>query len=227
MEAFPFLSIVTRTCRRPELLTQNIQSVMRQTCQDIEQVFLVDKTGSHPEGNILWANMHLIKCRERAIGRYVFILDDDGVLIDPTFVERLKEHADKMGYPDVILTRSRPAAHTKLPPDHIWNIDWETWERPATWKGHAYNWVVSNEWWQVAIQSWSVPHGGDWHFGTSLIKYGAEIVRMHGIYSARSIQRGYGRKFEKCTRGWFERVMREVGATRLDQDDWRLQLWLK
>lgn len=228
MAAFPFLSIVTRTCRRPKLLAQNIQSVIDQSCYDIEQVFLIDRSGEHPEGNILWANRQLVKYRERAIGRYVFILDDDGMLIDKTFVAQLKVYTEKMGYPDVILLRSRSTGQVVLPPSHIWDINWEMWERPATWRGHAYNWVVRNDWWQMAITAYGeASRGGDWHFGTILIRRGAEIVRLHDVYSAQSVQRGYGRKFEDCSRGWFERIMKRVGGMKVKCNDWRLQLWLK
>ena len=229
MTAFPFLSIVTRTCRRPKLLAQNIQSVIDQTCQDIEQVFLADKSPPHRGGNILWANSRLAKCRERAIGRYVFILDDDGVLVDTSFVARLNAHVEAMGYPDVVLLRSQSTAQTILPPDIVWNVNWEMWERPAFWRGHAYNWAASNNWWQMAIKSYdAISHGGDWHFGMALIDGGAEIVRLHGVYSARSVQRGRGVVFEKdCPTNWFERVMRQVGGVRAGHGDWRLQLWLK
>jgi len=228
MATLPFLSIVTRVCRRPKLLAQNIQSVISQTCQDIEQVFLVDKLGNHRGGNILWANQQLGRYRGRAIGHYVFILDDDGMLVDTTFVAQLKAHAEKMGYPDVILLRSRSTAQTVLPPDDIWNVNWEMWARPGAWRGHAYNWVASNNWWQMAIKSYAVPHGGDWHYGMALIESGAEIVRLHGVYSARSMQRGKGRIFEEnCQPDWFEQVMHQVGGTKLRHEDWRLRLWLK
>jgi len=199
--------------------------VIGQTCHDIEHVFLVDRSGEHPEGNILWANRQLAQYKERVVGRYVFILDDDGMLVDKTFVARLKAHAAEMGYPDAILLRSRPSAGKKLPPDSVWDIDWEMWERPDRWQGHAYSWAVSNNWWQATIAAFGAPRGGDWHFGTALIESGAEIVRLHGVYSAQSMQRGYGRKFEDCPPDWFERVMQQVDGENLGANDWRLRLW--
>lgn len=231
--ARPFLSIVTRACRRPRMLTLGVKSVLAQTCHDIEQVFLVDKSGNHPEGNILWANRQFALYKDRVIGHYVFPLDDDGVLVDPTFIAKLKAFAEGAGWPDVVLVRSqvplRGGRIGELPPDDIWNVNWEMWERPDDFLGHAYNYVVRDDWWRAKIRAYvNADHGGDWTFADALFTGGAEVMRLHGVYSARSLQRGRGKVFEKdCPPDWFAQVARRFGIEDLGGGDWRLRLWLK
>ena len=86
----PFLSIVTRCCRRPVQLTRCIESVVNQTCHDIEQVFLVDKIGRHRENPILWANKQLERYADRVDGEYVYVLDDDGQLADNNVIYEIR-----------------------------------------------------------------------------------------------------------------------------------------
>ncbi|MHA2069645.1 MAG: glycosyltransferase family 2 protein, partial [Candidatus Thorarchaeota archaeon] len=73
-----FLTIVTRCCQRPKMLSENIQSVIDQTCHDVEQVFIVD----HTRQGIHVADRALALNKDRVEGEYVYILDDDCQLID-------------------------------------------------------------------------------------------------------------------------------------------------
>lgn len=223
----PFLTIVTRTCRRPVMLSACIESVLAQTCHDLEQIFIVDQIGKHPEGNILWANRQFAANKHRIDGQYVFMLDDDGVLIQPDFVATVKALATDEGYPDVVLVKSLSLNHkgkkVQFPLSHVWDIAWELGERPAKWAGHGYNEVVKANVWKACIEAYDVARGGDWHFMTRLIATGATFARCD-VLSAQSTMRGRGNVFEDCGRDWWQAIVAEYRIVNLGDNDWRLRL---
>lgn len=91
-----FLTILTRSFQRPESLARCVQSVARQTDPDVEQRIIFDPLGRGVE----WSYLNL-----RGVvpdGEYVFLLDDDDYLIDPSFVAELKKVAERHNRPDVI-----------------------------------------------------------------------------------------------------------------------------
>lgn len=232
----PFLTIVIRTCRRPRYLANCICSILAQTCQHIEIVFLVDQTGSHREGNILWANRQFKRYVDRVDGQYAFILDDDGVLASTNFVEELKRlvagrKRRKVRIPDAILVRSLSPDYDGeiqfLPPDEVWNVAWERGIRPRQWSGHSYNTVVNAKWWGFVADCWyNCRRGGDWHFSKKLLfRPDVVVLRLQGITSARSTMRGLGQAFEKCRPDWWQRIVEQFGIEELETDDWRLRLW--
>ena len=73
-----FLSIVTRTCRRPKALAKCKRFVKAQDCQDYEHIIIVDEIGR----GVPWANGMLAKRDWSDLnGDYVYILDDDNLLL--------------------------------------------------------------------------------------------------------------------------------------------------
>lgn len=83
-----YLTILTRSFRRPECLARCVDSVARQTDPDVEQIILHDPIGrgvgqSYLDLRYLWPR-----------GDYVYLLDDDDYLIDPDFVAALKRHTE-------------------------------------------------------------------------------------------------------------------------------------
>lgn len=102
----PFFTIITRTFCRPSMLSIGIQSVIDQTCNDCEQIFLIDKIGDHKEGNVLWANSQFSKCSNKIDGVYVMALDDDGRFIVNNHLEKVKNHIVNNDFPDVVLVKS-------------------------------------------------------------------------------------------------------------------------
>jgi len=227
----PFLTIFTRACKRPKMLSGLICQIMKQSDWDIEQIFCVDKSGNHPEGNVLWANNQIPKNKHRIDGEYVFFQDDDGTLIFPYFVEELKAIVRTEQYPAVVLVRSMCATKEIgtmhfLPLPDVWNVEWEKGERPDRWAGHGYNYVVRADYWETHIGAYTgKTHGGDCHFGTALINdREVHIVRLDRVISV-TLQRGKGQKFEDCGPGWWERIAKEFGIENLGNEDWRLRLW--
>jgi glycosyltransferase involved in cell wall biosynthesis len=92
----PFLTIITRSFRRPNSLARCVQSVARQTDPDAEQIILYDTIG-HGVGQSYLNLRHLTPQ-----GEYVFLLDDDDYLIDTGFVAALRQCALANAMPDVI-----------------------------------------------------------------------------------------------------------------------------
>jgi len=233
----PFLTIFTRTCKRPAMLSNLIRSIMKQSDWDIEQIFCVDRSGNHPGGNVLWANNQIPKHKYRVDGEYVYFQDDDKEMIFPYFVEELKAIVKAEHYPAVVLVRSMCATKEVgslhfLPLPDVWNVNWREGKRPKRWAGHALDYVVRNDYWKQHIGAYTgKTHGGDCHFGTALISdHKAHIVRLDKVISV-TMQRGRGVKFENCKPGWWKRIVKEfglienLGGNTPETEDWRLRLW--
>ena len=94
----PFLTIVTRCYKRPKALQKNIRSLKAQTDPDYEQVFIIDKEGY----GLAAADQALNKYRDINCGDYIMVLDDDDIVIDPQFIEKLKS--------DILQKKDYPAA---------------------------------------------------------------------------------------------------------------------
>jgi len=92
----PFLTILTRSFRRPQSLVRCVQSVAHQTDPDVEQIIIHDPVGR----GVGWSYLNLHHVAPR--GQYVFILDDDDYLINDCFIEALKQCALEHDSPDVI-----------------------------------------------------------------------------------------------------------------------------
>lgn len=208
-----FLTIVTRCCKRPKMLTSNIESVLFQTDQDVEQVFIVD----HKQAGILRANISLAQNKHRVDGDYVYILDDDTRLFDKGFVARLKRAAKES--PDIIMVKSsRPqfAPHV-LPKPFVWNCP----ERLALTSTNCLCYIVRRQPWLDHIEAFGEPAAGDWHFLKAVRDSGASFAWID-LVVAETQQLGRGRLFEKCGKNWFQQVAREFELTEVAPDDWRL-----
>ena len=79
-----FLTVVTRSYKRPQALARCVQSVACQSDPDVEHVIVHDALGR----GIGWSQENL---RNVPIGgEWVYVLDDDDYLIDDRFIENLK-----------------------------------------------------------------------------------------------------------------------------------------
>lgn len=210
----PFLSIVTRCHRRPVMLEKNIHSVAMQTDKDIEQVFLVDFVGR----GLLWANKQLFEHRDKAVGDYIYILDDDCLLICPEFVELLKETAKTK--PSVIMVRSkRPQLAPKLlPRDNIWGH-----RERLPMKANCLCYVVEHKFWQENIAGFA-GRAGAGLFMKRLVKTVATFAWLD-IVAAETQQLGRGRKFEECNQSWWHKIVSEFDVEEVAKNDWRLRYW--
>ncbi|MHA1961886.1 MAG: hypothetical protein ACW99U_16890 [Candidatus Thorarchaeota archaeon] len=220
--ASSFLTVVTRTCDRPKMLGENIESVKMQTDQDIEQIFIVDRQ----KKGVVAADKVFIKHIDRVDGDYAIILDDDCWLTTNTYVERLRAFIENNNFPNIVLFRSTrpagpPSSQTVFPTEEVWG------KRPLHQTTNCLCYIVKSVLWKRWIEYFGIkPHGGDWWFLDALInKDNNDFLWMESEPLAESRQLGRGRLFENAKPGWFEQVAKEQGLVNLGKDDWRLQLW--
>lgn len=216
----PFLTIVTRTCMRPNFLQDNIRSVKEQICRDLEQIFIVDRI----KNGIQWADRSLADNKDRVIGDWSMILDDDCWLINNRFVEHLKDFTEQNPEANVIMFKSKrpkgpPSNETIFPAKHIWG------KMPVHGTTNCLCYATKTQVWKKRIEYFGIkPWGGDWHFLERLIQDGYELFWLDELM-AESRQLGRGKLFESAKKGWFEQVARQEGLVNLGKDDWRLCLW--
>lgn len=109
LSELPFLTVVTRHCHgREELLARNQESLRRQSDQDFEQVLIVDDTPWSWDG-LNEADRSFVGHTNRVRGEYVYILDDDDLLVGSDFVREVKRVAREYN-PDVIMVRVQRTA---------------------------------------------------------------------------------------------------------------------
>jgi len=213
----PFLTIVTRCCRRPLLLTNNVFSVLGQNDRDLEQIFVVDK---HKRG-VYWANRNLAEQVHRIAGEWVYILDDDCRLTSPGFVTLLKDAARQE--PDVIMVKSsRPqiAPHT-LPKADVWGHA----DRFRAACCNCLCYAVRADLWREHISAFGRAAGGDWGFLEKLLYHNVKFAWADKVV-AQTQQLGRGKLFEDCGKSWFADFVNSFGVELLNaSDDWRLQLY--
>lgn len=222
----PFFSIVTRVYKRPRGVRRSVKSVIMQTFNSWENVFLVDRTGKHECGNVLWANKQFDVHSDKLSGNYILALDDDGEFTDSGFFSSVYRTAIDEDMPECILVHSispnkRRCFHT-LPRKDVWETNWEIGDRPPFWYGHGYNWCVRRDIFCAMAHTYAKDLGGDWHFMTSLIRTGVTFVRCD-VIGARSLSRGRGVVFEEeASEDWFSSFRNEYNLSKVSDDVWRL-----
>jgi len=142
----PFLSILTRTYKRPEALKQCKRSIAMQADQDLEHVIIRDTVGV----GCVEAYRLLLNVQPR--GEYVMILDDDNLLARPWVVSDLKAAARAYD-PDVIVLKMQGAEFGILPDSYVW--------QGVPVGGHigSCNVVVKLHVWDACI--WSIATDGE------------------------------------------------------------------
>jgi hypothetical protein len=202
------------------MLSENVQSVRSQACQDVEQIFIVDRN----KRGIQWADRALNENRKRMNGVWSFILDDDCWLIDDRFVEQLKKFTDQNPKANLVMFRSKrpagpPSNQTIFPTVEVWG------KMPKHQTTNCLCYAIRTSIWKRHIYQFGVkPWGGDWFFLEAVLNAGHRPFWMEGGPYAESRQLGRGRLFERTKSGWFERVAKEQGLENLGNDDWRLRL---
>jgi len=143
----PFLSIVTRTYRRPTLLANCIESLKAQTDQDFEHIILRDDVG------VGIAETYRRLRSQDVNGEYVWVLDDDNVVTSRTFVADLKRFVDDFSKPPFVITEG--LVGNRMLPDtpmlQITHID-------------MMNIVVRCDVWLNSRESFGARYEGDWDF---------------------------------------------------------------
>lgn len=168
----PFLSIVTRHHpRRPFLFRQHKGSLEQQRDQDFEHVVLVDEVGR----GVPWANGMFYRERHQVKGDYVFILDDDDVLITDTFVEDMKQIVVDHS-PDIIMIRGF-IRDRLYPTEEVWQ------KEPKFAHIGSFNFVVKRDLWLKHIKRWDIARGGDFNFIRDAYKDAKKVFWQDEVYS--------------------------------------------
>lgn len=174
----PFLSIVTRCYKRPLMLAMNKQSIAAQTCQDFEQLFLVDDEGR----GVHAANQALATAQPR--GDYVMILDDDDMLATETAIETMKEAT--VDNPDIVVFRADHGKLGVLPSPAVY---WH--EEPISGRIGSCDFIVRRRLWKRHIAAFGTPACGDYHFLKSLWATNPTVVWIRDVLAAvQRISRG-------------------------------------
>lgn len=191
----PFLSIVTRhLCSRPVSLSLLERSLARQRDRDYEHIVLPDDFGI----GIAEANKMFWHHRDTPRGRYLYMLDDDNLLTDLGFVEKLKRLVAKNN-PDVVMFKiRRPGGAGYLPDDAHWQ------KPPARRHIGTSCFVVKRELWRKYI----------WAFGWR--ENGASVGRPGDYFFLKALWREHPRVY------WHDEIVGEemrVGEGRPEPDE--------
>lgn len=175
-----FLTVLTRTNRRPRALAENQASLKAQTNQDYEQVLLPDEIGR----GVAWANAQMRDVGGLIHGRYVMVLDDDDRLTDPALIENLRGIV-AVHNPDVIVTRMDHGPRGVLP-------GLEEWEAlPARGRIGCSAVIVRADVWRAHAHHFGAAYDGDYDFIHALLSGGATIYWFDRVVSAVG-RIGYG-----------------------------------
>lgn len=212
-----FLTVVTRACCRPSMLSNNIQSVKTQTDPDVEQIFILD----HKKRGILWANKQFALHTDRCDGLYTCTLDDDSMFIDTGLVVALKQVASDNNNPGVIMVKChRPQIKPYiLPKAGVWGK--RNLLRVTSTNGGCF--IVRTDWWKKHAHRYGVKAGGDWAFLNALKNDKAVTFHWLDRLTRRAQQLGRGKKFESVGKGWFRQVVKRFGIIEVSDVDWRLR----
>lgn len=151
-EAKPFLTIITRCFRRPKLLAVNIKAVDDQTDGDIQHLLFQDRKGVGIEG----ANKSFFRLRNHVEGQWVYLVDDDDLLIYPDFVKDLKVIVQREN-PQVIMVKARMCGTGNVLP--------QPWKgAPVLCRLSTLNFVIRVDLWKEYIFHFGKPSAGDFGF---------------------------------------------------------------
>lgn len=206
----PLVTFVTRCCKRPKMLEKCVMSCEVQTDSDWEQLFIIDREG---HGNVRWPNERLDQFKHYVRGKWVYILDDDCMLTEPTFVAEVRRSASQA---DIVMVRStRPQkAPTLLPPDSCWGS-----RKRLKGAVNCLTYVVARELWQYHIAAFR-GDAGSWTFMQAMLEANAKLAWLD-LVVAETQQLGRGHRFEDCGEGWWERFIEGRSVIEVEEDVWR------
>ena len=184
----PFLTIITGTYRRPKMLRRCIASVQAQSDPDYQQVFL----SGDEESGIDGFHRRLGDEQHRYSGRYIYILPDDDLLVDPEFIAGLKR-ACFLWDPDVVMVRADKRELGVLPDEQVWG------GQPVHGHVDILNYVVRAEVWKRHSASFAKTeypyydgaYAGDCSFIRDVFASGATVWWWdHLVARSQRISRG-------------------------------------
>lgn len=161
------------------MLADCVASVEAQSCPDWEQVIVRDEVGIGIGGMFGEIERHT----DELHGEYVYVLQDDDVIVDSEFVGGLKRFADEQGMPDVVIVRSRKGP-LDLP------MVWEA--APAMGMIDLANYVVRRDVFVRFAGCFGQRYAGDFDFIDAVWRSGARFAWCTR-YASMAQQIGRGR----------------------------------
>lgn len=157
------MSIITRSCLRPNELQRCINSVLNQTSPDFEHVIIPDEIAH----GLYWANRQISECCEKLKGDYVYVLDDDDYIVSFSFIEDLKRLLDNLeAQPDLIICRGELNGE-RFP---------KFWKQiPQRGQIAAPNLITRIDIFEQHAYAWDQPRAGDFNFFESMLKTNPNI----------------------------------------------------
>lgn len=171
----PFLTIITRTYKRPIGLSKNLESVNALLSKDFEQIFIEDNIGV----GMLEANRSFQNVSPN--GEYVFLLDDDDFIVNKNMIDDLKNVAEKWSNPDVIFFRMIIKNNMN---NNLYPTDELCWgNKPIIARIGGSCFVVKNEIYKKFIHNFAHVRCGDFYFIDAVFKSGASCCWLDVIMS--------------------------------------------
>jgi len=177
---------------RPASLEHLKRSLVQQTVQDYEHIILTDDFGI----GVTEANKMFWHHRDRPRGRYVYMIDDDDLLTDTTFVAELKRITVQEN-PDIIVFKfAWPGGEQAgyLPDDAYWR------KPPARGHIHTCCFAVERQLWRKYIWAFgwhengaSVGRPGDYFFLAKIWETRKPRVHWHDKIVGELMRIGNGR----------------------------------
>jgi hypothetical protein len=127
------------------------QSVRVQCDEDWEQVVIEDQVGIGVAGMYREVRRHV----DQVHGDYVYMLQDDDMLVDPRFVAQLRKFVEATKWPEVVIVKIR-AQTRELP--LIWR------EAPRLGRIDLGNFVVRADVWKAHAADFGQRYEGDFDF---------------------------------------------------------------
>ena len=178
----PFLEILTRTCKRPTLLAQNVASLACQTDAGWSQSLLVDEVGR----GIGWASENMAAYAPHLVGHFVWCLDDDDVCVRPTLVAELRRIVATK-HADLIMLRMDHGPRGILPDDAHWG-------QAPTRGGIGMSAFVARRalWQRCAGALCPGSYESDYELVAELYRH-AKLIYWWDVIASRVLQIGLGR----------------------------------
>ncbi len=177
----PLLEVLTRTNRRPTLLSLNQASLAAQTADSWVQTLLPDEQSR----GIAWSFGNMVAHADNLIGQYIWILDDDDVCIRPTLVAEIATIV-KSQTPDVIMVRMDHGPQLGILPRDRWGL------RPIEGEIGVSAYIVRRAVWQQHAAALTTGrYASDYDFIAALWDSGASVY-WHDVIASRALQLGHG-----------------------------------
>jgi hypothetical protein len=174
----PFLTFLTPTYKRPNLLQACMASVQAQTAvEHIEHIVLPDYVGRGVGGMFTQLPLYA----ESVHGDYVHILCDDDVLANTHVVAQVRKFAEREGMPPVLLVKAQKGD--------------ATWPAGKPWPPRCGAidlgcCITRRDVWQRYVEDYGSTYEGDFAFADAVHRAGYEAESLDLLFLRGKVMRG-------------------------------------